>query len=211
VVCQDRPSTNRFNDYLKALCGLDADPAPEPSIPQHVRLQFAARFMHSARNAEGLETLVEEYFGVRATVHEYAAEWLQIPAAQRWKLGSSPDASTLGQSTLPGGRFFQRGQKFRLELGPLSSAEYQRYLPGSSGLVKLMELVQSYVGAELSWDLRLVLDPAQRAQFRLARVGRLGRDTWLSLRSLAQGSDQHIIIDPPAVQPLLARSLSDQG
>ncbi len=208
VVCQDRPSTNRFSGYLKALSGLDADPASDPAIPQHARLQFAARFMHPARNAEGLEALVAEYFGVRPNVHEYAAEWLEIPAAQRWKLGSLPGASILGQSTLPGRRFFQRGQKFRLELGPLSAAEYQRYLPGSAGLVKLMELVRSYVGAELSWDLRLVLDPAQRAQLRLGSVGRLGRDAWLSLRSLTQKSDHHIIIDPSAVQPLLAQPSS---
>jgi type VI secretion system protein ImpH len=196
VVCQDRPNTNRFSVYLKALCGLDADPAPEPAIPNHARLQFASRYMHSARNAEGLEALVAEYFGVRTNVHEYAAEWLEIPVAQRWKLGSSPDASSLGQSTLPGGRFFQRDQKFRLELGPLSSAQYQRYLPGSSGLEKLIALVGSYVGAELAWDLRLVLDPAQRTQLRLGRVGRLGRDAWLSLRSPPRNSDPHIIIDP---------------
>jgi type VI secretion system protein ImpH len=196
VVCQDRPSTNRFSRYLEALGGLHAGRAPKPAIPQHARLQFAARYMHSARNAEGLETLVAEYFGARPHVHEYLAEWLEIPVAQRWRLGNSPDAAILGQSTLSGARFFQRGQKFQLELGPLSLAEYRRFLPGSSGLVKLIALVRSYVGAELAWDLRLILNQAERPLFRLGSVGRLGHDAWLSRRPLTRDTGQSIIIDP---------------
>lgn len=198
AACEDRPSSNGFSRYLAALSGLQEADASSATIPRKALLQFAARFMQPARNAEGLEALVGEYFECNVNVQEYIAEWLEIPVAQRWKLGSCPELSTLGQSTLPGGRVLQSGQKFRIELGPLHHSDYQRFLPGTPGLEKLTELVRSYVGPELAWDVRLILHAAERPPLRLGRTGRLGRDAWLGKEPHEHRANKDLIINPAA-------------
>jgi type VI secretion system protein ImpH len=164
--------------------------------------------MQPARNADGLEALLGAYFACAVRVREYVPEWLDIPESQAWRLGRSREQSTLGESTVVGRRVFQPSQKFRIELGPLSHADFERLLPGTSGFAELERLVSAYVGAELAWDVLLRVASAERPRLRLGQNGRLGRDAWLqpaegqaasSRRPLGSNRAQDLLIDPRAV------------
>lgn len=204
AVREDRPYEGSFRRYLAALAGALGRPHG-PTLEQ-AQLGFVARFLQPARNAEGLEAILGEYFACPVRVREYMPEWLEIPKSQAWCLGRSPEQSTLGHSTVVGRRVFQPSQKFRVELGPLSLPSFQGFLPGTAGFKELQELVSGYAAPELSWDLRLRLAPRQRPNFRLGRAGRLGRDIWLG-RSPEQRSgaesgaarstrEEDVIVDP---------------
>ena len=202
----DRPEEDGFGAYLSALSG-EVGPRAGGAC-QRQRWSFAAHFMQPKRNADGLEAMLGAYFACAVQVREYMPEWLDIPESQAWRLGRSREQSTLGESTVVGRRVFQPSQKFRIELGPLSHADFERLLPGSAGFAELDRLVSAYVGAELAWDVLLRLASTERPRLRLGRSGRLGRDTWLQpaegqtespRRPLGSNRDQDLLIDPRAV------------
>ncbi len=202
---EDRPAENAFSRYLEALCGLGDRPeegaarAPTSSpssgaVPGRSRLQFAAHFVGSIRNASGLEALVSSYFECRARVHQFMPEWLDLPASERWKLGAGDSSCRLGSTTVPGARVLQPNQRFRLELGPLPRADYLDFLPGSVRLDRLHDLVRSYVGPDLHWDLELTLSPDQCPELRLGTNTRLGYQSWLPARGGARKIA--VLVDP---------------
>ena len=211
----DRPEEDGFGSYLSALSG-HIGPS-DSDARQRLRWSFAAHFMQPTRNADGLEAIVGAYFECPVQVREYVPEWLDIPESQAWRLGRSREQSTLGESTVLGRRVFEPSQKFRLELGPLSHADFERLLPGTAGFAELERLVSAYVGHELAWDVLLRLANAERPQLRLGQSGRLGRDAWLqpaegqaesSRRPLGSNRAQDLLIDPRAAVANAAATLT---
>ncbi|HMI87907.1 MAG TPA: type VI secretion system baseplate subunit TssG [Polyangiaceae bacterium] len=195
TACQDRPSSNRFTLYVGALFGLGLRATLERDrIPDRVKLHYASRLAAPARNAEGLEAMVADYFGLRAWVEPFVGEWITLPPDGRWKLGYSRQASTLGSSTILGARIWQCEHKFRIVLGPLTRAQFHAMLPGSDSLATLASLVRSYVGDELDWEARLVLADGESLQLRLGGGTRLGWNTHLGRRGGAKNED--LVVHP---------------
>lgn len=213
TVGQDRPDNNPFARYAGALCGLGSPALLERDpIPDHAKLQFVARLMSPARNAQGLEAIIGTFFGLPVEIEEFAGEWLDLPAENRWKLGYSSDVSALGMTSIVGPRVFQRTQKFRVVLGPLKRPDFQGMLPGTDRLETLAHLVRAYVGDELAWDVRLVLSPEERHQLALGRGSRLGYDVWLGGGNAAGVGTEELVIEPPSRGALSGcGSRSNQG
>lgn len=198
TVGQDRPETNPFAQYLGSLCGLGSPGVlGRDAIPDHAKFQFVGRLMSPARNAQGLEAMIGSYFGLPVTIEEFSGDWLELPPENRWKLGYSPDVSALGMTSIVGRRVFQRTQKFRVVLGPLTRPDFQGMLPGGARLDTLAHLVRAYVGDELAWDLRLVLSPEERHQLALGRGNRLGYDAWLGGNHAAGVGTEELVVEPP--------------
>jgi len=194
TACQDRPESNRFTLYVGAFFGLGLSSVVEQDrIADRVKLSYAARLAAPARNAEGLEAIVSDYFDVRAEVEPYVGEWIALPHGGRWRLGYSREASTLGNSTILGARVWQCEHKFRLVLGPLTRARFQSMLPGSESLATLAALVRAYVGDELDWEARLVLAEGESLQLRLGGGTRLGWNTHLGRRG---AKNEDLIVHP---------------
>ena len=180
----DRPAHDRFGVWIGATFGQGAPAfAHRDEIPDLAKRHYAARFALQTRNAEGLEAIVEDFFGVPARVEAFRAAWLDLPEGSRWQLGSSRDGGELGVSTTIGARIWDRAQSFRLALGPLSLAEYERFLPGGPALRRLGTLVRNYIGDELDWDVNLILDREAVPPFPLGGPVRLGTTTWLRGRT----------------------------
>ncbi len=192
----DRPSTDRFHAYVAALFGHDssAGPGPDPTTGTWPKLQYAAHFANSSRHPSGLESLIADYFCVPATIEEFIGQWLELPESSRTALGVSAQVSTLGRTAVLGRRVYRYDQKFRVVLGPLERAEFERLLPGGSALVELRDVVRAYICDELDWDVRLELAEGESDQAELARGSRLGWNARLGKRAL--GNTEHVIVHP---------------
>jgi type VI secretion system protein ImpH len=81
---------------------------------------------------------------------------------------------------------WDRQNKFRLCLGPLTFAQYESFLPGGPMLRKLVDWVRLYCSFELDWDVRVVLKRNEVPPLKLgggsSEGGRLGWTTWLGRR-----------------------------
>jgi len=190
----DRPESDRFRAYVAAVFGHDSSLSERSAVGTWPKLQYAAHFANSTRHPSGLESLVSDYLGVSARIEEFIGQWLELPESSQWALGVSALVSTLGRTAVLGRRVYRCDQKFRLVLGPLSRAQFERLLPGGSTLPELRELVRAYTCDELDWDVRLELGAGESDQAELARGSRLGWHARLGARSA--GSTEHVIVHP---------------
>lgn len=192
---RDRAGADRFGIYLASLMGMGL-PGQWEQVAESLPfgLQYAGHFVTPTRHPDGLVSMINHYFRVPVAVEEFVGQWLDIPADARMQLGRSPEVSTLGRTTILGARVFGSQHKFRLVLGPLRRAEYERMLPGGVGLQRLTAMVRSYVGQELDWDLRLILEPKEHDRAVLGRAGRLGWTTRIGPRRAARPED--LIVHP---------------
>jgi type VI secretion system protein ImpH len=202
TVNRDRPNDDRFSKYVRALEGLGlASLRGRDALPDGAKLFFAGRFAAQTRPAEGLAAVVGDFFGVPARVEPFMREWLDLPARSRWRLGRSGAQGRLGLSTSLGARVATRQQKFRVVLGPLGRAQYQRMLPGGESLDKLTALVRGYAGDEQRWDVKLVAAEQHDEPWLLGRA-RLGWTAWLgrSRKTRPASRRDDLVIDPMSLQ-----------
>ena len=95
------------------------------------------------------------------------------------RLGVS--SSNLGRSSVLGRSVIDRGARFELHLGPLSSIAYRAFLPGGSAALPLCHVLDAALAGPSEFDVVLVLREEARPGFRLdsQRGSRLGEDTFL--------------------------------
>ena len=173
-------------------------------MPDRAKLYFAGRLGCLTRNPEGLRAMISEHFSMPVVIEEFVGTWLDLPESDRWYPGGGEAAGKrLGRTTIVGTRTWQRQVKFRVVLGPLNRGQFRAMLPEGTALRRLNALVQNYVGDELDWDLRLVLDEQTDQPMRLSGT-RLGWDAWLG--SIPDKRDrQDLLLYPKAIVSRQAR------
>lgn len=185
----DRADDDAFARWLGSLAGQGgAAFAAHDGVPDAARRFHVGTLARGPRNAEGLEKILRAHFGVPAHVQPHLAHWLPLPAQDCTRLlnaGAAVRLNALGVAALAGRRVRDRQSRFGLRLGPLGWADYERFLPGQPAQQALRDWVGDYVGAALSWELRLCLRGAQVPPLQLLpRAGRRGGQPWA--RSLAR-------------------------
>lgn len=180
----DRPDTDRFAVYLGSLIGLGLPSLRDVDSMHHLsKLSFAGHLGSLPRHVSGLVSLLQGYFGVVVNVVEYIAHWMKIPDQDRIRLGEGSIAGLLGQDTVIGERVWQRQDKFRISLGPLSLDEYESFLPNGHSFEALVSAVRNYVGLEYLWEVNLILEKEDKPVTCLGKSGTLGWTSWLQTES----------------------------
>ncbi|HXR06834.1 MAG TPA: type VI secretion system baseplate subunit TssG [Candidatus Acidoferrum sp.] len=190
----DRPDDQRWTHFVRCLIGLGMDSMVErDTVPDRAKLFFAGRLVHQNRNAEGLESIVEDFFGIRTEVCAFVGRWLKLPPSSLCRLGASAKTGTLGVTLVVGTRFWTCQLHFRLRMGPMSLADYERLLPSGGAFGRLCDWVRQYAGEHFSWDVNLILDKEEVPRIQLARAGRLGWTTWLKSKPFENHAEDLIL------------------
>ncbi|HEV2211506.1 MAG TPA: type VI secretion system baseplate subunit TssG [Verrucomicrobiae bacterium] len=190
----DRPTDQHWAPFAGSLIGLGMESLLErESVPDRAKLYFAGRLAQQTRNAEGLEAIVQEFFGVRTQLQTFIGRWLDLPAGSVCRLGASAETGSLGATVILGSRFWTCQLHFRLRLGPLNLAEYERLLPTGSSFRRLCDWVRQYSGEHFSWDVQLVLSQNEVPVIQIGRAGRLGWTTWLKSLPFTHDADDLIL------------------
>ena len=198
TISRDRPGEDRFARYIDSLIGIGFDSQQNrDSIQDDAKRYFAGRLALQNRNAEGLESIVGDYFGVETRIQQFIGQWVDLPPEYHCRLGESPCSGCVGQTAIMGTRFWDCQQKFRLIMGPLSLEQYQRMLPGDRSYLRLRDWIRNYVGFHLSWDLQLILKIGEAPRIQLGSQGKLGWTTWMVTEKLDRLGDD-LILQPPA-------------
>jgi type VI secretion system protein ImpH len=208
----DRPGEDTFARYVGSFFGVSSEPfRARDRVPDLAKFFHAGLLARQVRNAEGLTAILQHFFQVPVRVQEFVGQWLVLGPRERTYLGR--EGATLGTGAVVGGRVWDRQSKFRLELGPLTLAQYESFLPGmpkphrgegepatpasrraeGERLTHLVDWVRLYLSLELDWDVRLVLKRREVPPLALGRGGRLGWTTWLGApRPDADAGDLHL-------------------
>lgn len=191
TVSFDRPQQDSFGHYLGSLFGIGSPHLRRrDAMPDLTKLHFAGRLACHTHNAEGLESMLRDFFRLRVRIEEFVGAWLELPADSRCLLGSSGAVGTLGLNTLLGAKIWQAQQRFRIVMGPLDLDDYRRMLPGGESLTRLRAVVRNYLGDELEWELQLILREAEIPEPRLDGRTRLGWTSWLNHAQLGRDGDE---------------------
>lgn len=207
TVSHDRLDDDRFARRLGSLIGLTSALGDEPySELDYACLHAAGHFTGQTRHPEGLAKTIQACFGVAARIEEFVGSWLSIPDDTCWRIADgdgqrdrdeSPPLGVLGESTRVGTEVYDQQSAFRVVLGPLGRADYERFLPGGRLLQPLVELVERYAGLELAWTLRLVLREPERRPAVLGVEGRLALTAHLaSAEDTCPGDFEDLLFDP---------------
>jgi type VI secretion system protein ImpH len=165
------------------------------SIEDLVLVYYSGLLAQRHRNAVGLAALVGDYFNLPVRVVQFRGQWLRLLPVDCSRLGARGANNELGVNLVVGERVWDVQSKFRMRLGPLSYAQFLLFLPdrsaetGQAAFFLLVHLVRLYVGAELDFDVQLVLKGEEVPECRLSPArgkadsggspARLGWNTWL--------------------------------
>lgn len=189
VVNMDRADDNRYDEFVSAICGLLPNGASKrDSLTGSSKLKFAAWLGARTRSPDGLASILGETFGLPCKIEEFVGGWLPIPEEGQIRLGSKSLSCELGVSTYAGRRVWSISHKICIHLGPVSWDDYNQFAPGGQWNLTLRDMVRSYLGDEIDWDLKLQLAPGQARRFALTGGRHLGFDSWL----VGEGSLQTI-------------------
>ncbi|HET9646439.1 MAG TPA: type VI secretion system baseplate subunit TssG [Burkholderiaceae bacterium] len=186
-VQHDRPDDDRFAVWMGASIGLDARVRPRDGLTQDARLFHAGLLGSRTRPPEGLVKILSSYFRVKVRVEQHVPQWLPLDTAERTRLGYARNRSErigavpaeVGNNVVAGTKVWDRQFKFRVVLGPLTLAQYERFLPGGSGWRLLVDWVREYAGLHLLWDVQLAIRGEEIPASRLERRVRLGVTAWI--------------------------------
>jgi type VI secretion system protein ImpH len=200
TVSLDQPD-QPFSRHLACLLHLGA-PAQRArdSVSDHARYGVAGHLLRQTRNPEGLVQILKLYFGVPVRLHEFVPQWVRLEAGEQTRLGGP--GARLGHGALLGAAVFDASHKFRLEVGPLRLADYLDFLPGRKRALQLRDWVRQYVGIELDWDIRLVLDRRDVHGLSLGWGNApLGLASWLGRRDAVQSHARDLLLTPDRLVP----------
>ena len=194
----DRPDESRYAVYFGSFFGIGT-PAlrNRDSVPDFAKIHFTGRLSALARNAEGLQAILQDFFGVRTSVEEFAPYWMAIPAENQCRLGESPETGSLGINAIAGSRKFEPQLKFRIRMGPMELADLHRLVPSGKSFRQIKDWVLNYLNQELFWDLKCVLRAGAVPTICLGQAGMLGWTTWLKSKPFTRDTEDPIF-DPGA-------------
>ena len=176
----DRPAEDRFAMYVGSLFGLGLPSLRNVDSMHHLsKLGFAGHLSCLPRHVDGLVSLIKGYFNVPTRIVEFIAHWMRIPKADLVHLGEDSMKGCLGMDTVIGEKVWQRQDKFRVSLGPLSLEQYSAFLPTGRSYQALVSVVRNYVGLEYLWEINLILKKEEKPVTCLGKSGALGWTSWL--------------------------------
>jgi type VI secretion system protein ImpH len=199
AISLDRPGSDRFGDFVGSLLGIGT-PAlrGRDEIGDFARLHFAGLLANKSRPASGLVAILSEYFRLPVRIEQFAGHWMRLPPEIQTRIGRQEDGNRLGLSTVLGRSVWDVQHRFRIVIGPMGFADYQRLLPGGDSMKRLAAWIRTYAGLALDWDVRLILHREETPQLRLGAGTRLGWSTWPAGRTPNADRDQ-LLINPSAL------------
>jgi type VI secretion system protein ImpH len=192
----DRADDARYADYFGSFFGIGTPSLQDrDSVPDWTKIHFAGRLSAQARNAEGLEAILGDFFRIPTKIQEFAGYWMKIPNENRCRLGESPETGSLGINAVVGERKYEVQLKFRIRMGPMELVDLQRLVPIGDSFKRLKDWVLNYVNQEFYWDLQCVVKAAAVPVISLGEGAMLGWTTWLKSKPFTRDPDDPIF-DP---------------
>lgn len=179
--------------------GLGCEPLVR--IEDRAILAYAGAFARRRAGAHELRTILADYFDLPIEVQTLTGQWLDLPLSAQTKLEEGENSGRLGVNTVAGEKIWDSGSKFRLRIGPLLYRDFVGYLPDPTPIPErktiylLSQLTRLYVGAELDFEIQLVLHNFEVPDCLIQDVEegglglRLGWNTWLKSESMPEEVD----------------------
>ena len=162
-------------------------------MPDRAKLYFAGRLVQQNRNAEGLEAIIQDFFGMPTEMQDLCRPVVDAASGFDLQTGRVPRQRHLGASVIAGSRIWTCQLHFRIRVGPMKLAEMERLLPTGGSFSRLCDWVRQYTGDEFTWDVQFVLVKEEVPSAQLGKAGRLGWTTWLKTKPFQKDAEDLVL------------------
>lgn len=161
-------------------------------------IYYAGLFGQAPKSAISLERLVGDFTGLPVRVEQFQPRRIPIPPDEQTTLpsqGLPGSFCQLGVDAVIGEATLDVQGCFRVVLGPLIYQSFLDYLPGRPSVLRLKDLIRTYVGPEFAYEIQLILRRDQIPACILAgeptaEAPRLGWNSWaITLPPLEDAAD----------------------
>jgi type VI secretion system protein ImpH len=186
----ERTREDRLSDRLLDLLGLGTEGLRgRGGIPDDAYLNYVSLLARHVRSAASLEQILEDYFGVRVQVQQFAGAWRKLSAEnQTCFSGLGGDSELLGVGVVAGDEVWDHHGRIRIALGPMRFEQYLKFLPGQEAYRELVAWLRFYSNGSYETEVQLVLAREDAPACELGSSGeqrpQLGLVSWLKTRPL---------------------------
>jgi type VI secretion system protein ImpH len=192
----ERDQQDRFTEYLYDIVGLGTRGLRgRLGFPDRALIYYGGLVAQRPHSSAAIKAIASDYFGVDADVAQFSGQWLKLDDETVTHLGVAN--SRLGLDAVAGSSVWDNQSKFRVKLGPLKFKEFFEFLPVGSAFKPASDLVKLLAGADLDFDLQLVLKarevPGCVLTTHARRKPALGWTTWLKTRPFMTDDGQVVL------------------
>ena len=182
AVPYERGEQDQFSSYLLSIIGLGAPSLQHRQLlDDHEYLYYAGLLAQQPRSAEGLELMLQDYFGVPVKVEQFLGAWYRLSEDAQCNLDDDEsDSQQLGFGTVVGDEIWDPQSHARIVLGPLRLDQYLDFLPTGTAFKPLRDMVRFYAGDELDFEAQLILRKEETPPCQLGGDGPAPQLGWLS-------------------------------
>ncbi len=172
----DHEDDDSFSRYVGALIGIGT-PAWQNrgNVPDTNRLSMAALGVGRVKSPIKLQQMLRFDLDAAITIDEHVPTWIDFEADSRNMLGQQ--GSTLGQDCFLGARAQSINEKITIQIHAKTLAEYKEFLPGGPSHVRMLDIVNGYLGRTFEVSVALSL-PAEA--FEPAIIGKSAELGWMA-------------------------------
>lgn len=160
-------------------------------ISDRAALNYVGLLGRHTRTAASLKRILEDYFEIPVTIHQFAGTWRSIPPENRTQFtGAGRASERLGVGVVAGEEVWDQHGRIGISLGPMSFDQYSNFLPGQEGHRELVAWLRFYSNGSYETEITLILHRDQAPPCTLGDISkqgpRLGLVSWLKTRPLQQ-------------------------
>ena len=159
AVPYERGEEDKFSSYLLSVVGLGLASLKHRQLQNDYDfLYYGGLLAQQPRSAEGLELMLEDYFGIPVKVKQFLGAWYRLDKDAQCSLDDGENNSQqLGFGTVVGDEIWDPQSHARIVLGPLSLQQYRDFLPTGTAFQPLRSMVRFYAGDELDFEVQLIM------------------------------------------------------
>jgi type VI secretion system protein ImpH len=192
-----RGKDDRFSKYIFAFLGMGTSGLrSRMGADDDMLLRYAGLLSQRPRSATALRQWLSDYFCVPVSIVQLIGEWLEVGKEDWSRMGTPGVNNRLGISATAGTKVWEQQAGFEIRLGSMAYEKFKSILPSGDDFQALVSMVRFFVGRELSFKIRPLLDASDVPNCRLstdASCGALlGWTTWLKTKPCTQDADQVI-------------------
>lgn len=176
---------DRFRPLLLVLAGVA--PGCQAVADADAMARFAAPLRSRVVSADLIAGVLGACFGAAVRVEQFTGRWDVLEPGQRTLLAQGN--CVLGAGATAGARLLRPELGIRIRVGPVSAAEFERFLPGQEGSRALAALLARFAIDVPYRELQVVLRREAIHGVKLGGLARLGLDGFLCTRGTPHDRD----------------------
>jgi type VI secretion system protein ImpH len=205
AVPYERGEDDNFSSYLLSVVGLGLPSLQDRQligdtgqIGDSEYLYYGGILAQHPRSAEGLELMLQDYFGVPVKVDQFLGAWYRLDKDAQCNLDDGEkDSQQLGFGTIVGDEIWDPQSHARIVMGPLTLAQYSDFLPTGTAFKPLRTMVRFYAGDELDFEVQLILRKEETPPCELGGADgpapQLGWLSWAKTAPMKANPDQTVM------------------